>query len=78
MISFKVSRWQLSAIWNAFPLPSLLLRKDLIVFGANNRFMQATLTEPENLARLADARPAVRGAHVRLGGGTPRRVTPVH
>jgi len=38
----------------------------------------ATLTEPENLARLADARPAVRGAHVRLGGGTPRRVTPVH
>jgi Bacterial regulatory proteins, luxR family/PAS fold len=49
VISYTVSRWQLSAIWNAFPLPSLLLRRDLTIFGANDRFLEVTMTRPEEI-----------------------------
>ena len=49
MIHSRVTRRHLSAIWNASPLPSLLLGADLVILGANDAYTQTTMTRPEEL-----------------------------
>ncbi len=47
MISSRVAHRHLAGVWNAFPLPSLLLGADLVILAANARHAEATLMRPE-------------------------------
>jgi hypothetical protein len=49
LISPRVSRRQLAIIWSITPTPSLIVGTDLLICGANERYMQMIMKRPEEL-----------------------------
>jgi len=59
MLSSSVTRRRLLAMWDASPLPTLVLTPDLQILGANPSHAEATLTRPSEIIgrRIFDVFP---------------------